>query len=93
MFTAICSRGRPLASPIFGDFTDVAPILIQTGSEEALLSDSVTMADVLGQARVDVRLEIWPEMIHVFQAWGGALQAARRAIRVAGVWMEGRFAR
>lgn len=83
----------PLASPIFGDFTDVAPILIQTGSEEALLSDSITMADVLGQARVDVRLEIWPEMIHVFQAWGGALQAARRAIRVAGVWMEGRFAR
>lgn len=81
----------PLASPVFGDFAGVAPVLIQTGSEEALLSDSITMADVLGQARVDVRLEIWPEMIHVFQAWGGALQAARRAIRVAGVWMDGRF--
>ena len=47
---------------------------------------------MLGQARVDVRLEIWPEMIHVFHAWGAGLQAARRAIRVAGVWMEGRFA-
>lgn len=82
----------PLASPIFGDFAGVAPVFIQTGSEEALLSDSVTMADVLGQARVEVRLEIWPEMIHVFQAWGGVLQAARRAIRVAGVWMDGQFA-
>jgi hypothetical protein len=30
-------------------------------------------------------------MIHVFQAWSGALQAARRAIRVAGEWMEARF--
>jgi acetyl esterase/lipase len=82
----------PLASPVFGDFAGVAPVLIQVGSEETLLSDSLTLAEVLGRARVDVRLEIWPEMIHVFHAWGGALQAARRAIRVAGDWMDGRFA-
>lgn len=82
----------PLASPVFGDFADVAPVLIQTGSEEALLSDSVALADVLAQARVEVRLEVWPEMIHVFHAWGGQLQAARRAIRIAGAWMDGRFA-
>lgn len=81
----------PLASPVFGDFAGVSPVLIQTGSEEALLSDSITMADVLGQARVAVRLEIWPEMIHVFHAWGGGLQAARRAIKLAGDWMEARF--
>jgi len=80
----------PLASPVFGDFEGVAPVLIQTGSEETLLSDSVTLADVLGHARVDVRLEIWPEMIHVFHAWSGGLQAARRAIRLAGAWMEAR---
>lgn len=82
----------PLASPVLGDFEGVAPVLIQTGSEEALLSDSITLADVLAQARVDVRLEVWPEMIHVFHAWGAALQAARRAIKVAGAWMDERFA-
>jgi acetyl esterase/lipase len=81
----------PLASPVFGDFEGVAPVLIQTGSEEALLSDSLTMADVLAHARVEVRLEVWPEMIHVFHAWSGGLQAARRAIRLAGAWMEDRF--
>ena len=81
----------PLASPVFGDFEGVAPVLIQTGSEETLLSDSITMADILAHARVDVRLEVWPEMIHVFHAWGGALQAARRAIRLAGVWMDERL--
>jgi len=81
----------PLASPVLGDFEGVAPVLIQTGSEEALLSDSLTLADVLAHARVDVRLEVWPEMIHVFHAWGGALQAARRAIKVAGTWMDERF--
>lgn len=81
----------PLASPVRGDFEGVAPVLIQNGSEEALLSDSITLADVLAQARVDVRLEVWPEMIHVFHAWGAALQAARRAIAVAGAWMDERF--
>jgi len=82
----------PLASPVLGDFEGVAPVLIQTGSEEALLSDSITLADVLAHARVEVRLEVWPEMIHVFHAWGAALQAARRAIKVAGAWMDERFA-
>jgi acetyl esterase/lipase len=82
----------PLASPVFGDFEGVAPVFIQTGSEEALLSDSLTLADRLAHARVEVRLEVWPEMIHVFQAWGGALQAARRAISGAGEWMAARFA-
>lgn len=82
----------PLASPVFGDFEGVAPVLIQTGSEETLLSDSITMADVLAHARVEVRLEVWPEMIHVFHAWGGGLQAARRAIKVAGAWMDARYA-
>lgn len=81
----------PLASPVFGDFAGVAPVLIQTGSEEALLSDSITMADVLAQARVEVRLEVWPEMIHVFHAWGGGLQAARRAIKLAGAWMDEKY--
>ena len=77
---------------MLGDFAGVAPVLIQTGSEEALLSDSIMLADVLAHARVDVRLEVWPEMIHVFHAWGAALQAARRAIRVAGAWMDECFA-
>ncbi|RAK68621.1 alpha/beta hydrolase [Phenylobacterium kunshanense] len=82
----------PLASPVFGDFEGVAPVLIQTGSEETLLSDSVTLADVLAHARVEVRLEVWPEMIHVFHAWGAVLNAARRAIRLAGIWMDERYA-
>lgn len=82
----------PLASPVLGDFEGAAPVLIQTGSEEALLSDSLTLTDVLAHARVEVALEIWPEMIHVFQAWGGQLQAARRAVRVAGAWIDAHMA-
>ena len=81
----------PLASPIFGDFRDVAPVLIQVGSEEPLLGDSLKVAEVAGQARVHVQLEIWPEMIHVFQAFFFQSAAARRAIAGAGAWMEARL--
>jgi epsilon-lactone hydrolase len=82
----------PRASPVFGDFTGVAPILIQVGSEEALLGDSLLVAERAGHARVEVRLEVWPEMIHVWHAFGGQLGAARRAIKTAGQWMDGRLA-
>jgi epsilon-lactone hydrolase len=81
----------PRASPVFGDFTGIAPILIQVGSEEALLGDSLLVAERAGHARVEVRLEVWPEMIHVWHAFGGQLGAARRAIKAAGEWMDGRL--
>lgn len=81
----------PLASPVFGDFADLAPMLIQVGSEEALLGDSLMLAERAGHARVEVRLEVWPEMIHVWHAFGGQLGAARRAIKAAGTWMDERL--
>jgi acetyl esterase/lipase len=80
----------PLASPVFGDFAGLPPILIHVGSEEALLGDSLLLAERAGHARVHVRLEIWPEMIHVWHFFGGQLGAARRAIAGAGVWMADR---
>ena len=81
----------PRVSPVFGDLARLAPLLIQVGSEEALLGDSLVLAERAGQARVEVRLEIWPEMIHVWHAFGGQLGAARRAIAAAGVWMDGKL--
>lgn len=81
----------PRASPLFGDFTGAAPMLIQVGSEEALLGDSLRFAEQAGHARVPVRLEVWPEMIHVWHAFGGQLTAARRAISAAGAWMGERL--
>jgi monoterpene epsilon-lactone hydrolase len=80
----------PLASPVFGDFAGLPPLLIHVGSEEALLGDSLTLAERAGHARVEVRLEIWPEMIHVWHMFGGQLTAARKAIAAAGAWMAER---
>ncbi len=57
----------PLLSPLFGDLRHLPPILIQAGTNEILLSDSVRLRDRLVQAGTPCRLEVWPDMWHVFQ--------------------------
>ncbi|MFN2108134.1 MAG: alpha/beta hydrolase fold domain-containing protein, partial [Anaerolineae bacterium] len=60
----------PLLSPLYADFTGLPPLLIQVGTEEILLDDAVRCADRAREAGVDVTLEIWDEMFHVFQMLG-----------------------
>ena len=59
-----------LASPLFAeDLGGLPPIRIEVGEREALIDDSLQLADRLRRAGVDVSLAVWPEMIHVFQAF------------------------
>ena len=81
-----------LAAPIYGDLTGLAPMLIQVGSSETLLDDSLRLASVAGAAEVAVSLEIWPEMIHVWHFFHPLLADARAAISKAGDFMRGHLA-
>ena len=60
-------RRNPLASPVFGDYTGIPPLLIQVGEHEMLRDDSVRVAARARADGVDVKLEVWPGMVHVFQ--------------------------
>lgn len=68
----------PLASPVFGDFSGLPPILIQTGEHEMLRDDSIRVAQKARADGVPVTLELWPGMVHVFQIRG--LPESRDAI-------------
>lgn len=70
---------NPLASPVFGDFRGLPPILIQTGQHEMLRDDSIRVAKKARADGVPVTLEIWPGMVHVFQIRG--LPESREAVR------------
>lgn len=70
------------ASPLFGDFRGLPPLLIQVGSEEVLLDDSLRAAARAHAAGVDVTLEIWERMPHVFQAMPVLPQSAAAAERI-----------
>jgi epsilon-lactone hydrolase len=69
----------PLASPLYADLTGLPPLLIQVGDRETVLADSTMVADKARAARVDVELQVWDGMIHVFQMFA-ELPEAQRAI-------------
>lgn len=79
----------PLASPLHGDLSGLAPLFIQVGSEETLLDDAIRLAGAAGAAQVPVRLEVAPEMIHVWHYFHPMLGAARDAIASAGAFIAG----
>ena len=68
------------ASPARADLTSLPPLLIQAGSEEVLLDDAKMLAEAARARGVTVDLAVWPEMIHVWQMFGGLLPEADAAI-------------
>lgn len=54
-------------SPLFGDFREFPPMLVQVGSLEMLLSDSTMVAAKAREQGVKVRLSVYEGMFHVFQ--------------------------
>jgi len=82
---------QPLASPVFGELAGLPPVLIQVGGAETMLDESRRFAAKARQAGVEVRLDEWPEMVHVWQACGMRVPEARDAIEQAGAWMRGRL--
>ena len=81
-------RKDPSVSPLFAELTGMPPMLIQVGSAETLLDDSVRLAGATGQADVPVSLEIWPHMIHAWHLWNARLEPGREALRSAGTFMR-----
>ena len=82
---------HPLGSPIYGDLKGIAPLLLLVGSTETLIDDSVRLARAAGAAEVSIRLEIWPEMIHVWPLFHPMLAEGRRAVAEIGDFIGGHF--
>jgi len=71
---------HPYISPLYADLCDLPPILIQTGQEEILLDDSVRFAQKAKKCGVNVQLEVYEGMIHVWHVLWQFLPKSREAI-------------
>ena len=78
----------PRVSPLFANLSGLPPLLIQVGSEEALLADATRFASAAGAAQVAVTLEVWPHMIHAWPLWNARLEAGREALAHAGAFIR-----
>lgn len=73
---------NPLVSPLYGDLTGLPPMMVQVSDIEILKSDSVVFAERAKAAGVDMDLEVWEGMVHVWQMWTGILPEALQSIKL-----------
>ena len=82
----------PLAAPLHADLRGLPPMLIQVGTAETLLDDSTRLAERARAAGVDVTLDPWDDMIHVWQAFAMLLPEGQQAIDGIGTFIRQRTA-
>jgi monoterpene epsilon-lactone hydrolase len=81
---------HPLASPLHAGLARLPPLLVQVGTREVLLDDAVRFAARARAAGVDVALERWDGMIHVWHAFAPLLPEATDALDAIGAFVRGR---
>jgi acetyl esterase/lipase len=82
----------PLAAPLHGELAGLPPILVQAGTAETLLDDATRIAEKLHAAGVEVRLAIWPNMLHVFPFFAPVLSEGRDGCLEIGSFIRGKMA-
>ena len=73
-------RKNPYISPIFGDFAGLPPLYIQVGTEEILFGDSLLVEQAALAAGVPIKMEVWDDMMHVWQSFWQILPEGKLAL-------------
>jgi acetyl esterase/lipase len=81
----------PYISPIYADLKGFPPLLIQVGSNEMLLDDSIRIAEIAEHAGVDVKLEIYDQMWHVWHLAARLMPEAKTAVNGFGLFIKNHF--
>lgn len=84
-------RSDPRISPLFADLATLPPTLVQVGSDEILLDDSIRFTDRAFAAGVDVELQRFDGWWHDFQTLAGSLDGAREALEDVGAFLRRRL--
>jgi monoterpene epsilon-lactone hydrolase len=78
----------PTASPLFAELIGLPPLLLQVGSSELLLDDTTRFAQRAEAAGVDVTVEIWNDVVHVWHGFADFLPEARAAMAKIGAYVD-----
>ncbi len=71
------------ASPLYGDFSGVPPLFIQTSDTEILLDDAVRVAEKASLTGVQVNFKIWSGLPHAWPTMTPYLPEAKAALKEA----------
>jgi epsilon-lactone hydrolase len=81
---------RPDISPLFADLAGLPPLLVHAGEAEVLVDQIRAFVARAEAAGVDVRLFVYPDMVHVWHLMREATTEAQRAIDEIGAFIRGR---
>jgi epsilon-lactone hydrolase len=80
----------PRVNPLYADLDGLGPVYIQAGGDETLVDDARLLDEHARKAGVDVRLDVFPGMLHTFQMAAGRAPEADDAIRALADWVRPR---
>jgi epsilon-lactone hydrolase len=81
----------PLAAPVHGDYSGLCALYIQVGGDETLLDDARRVETRARAHGVNVELDVFPEMQHVFQMAAGNMPEADDAVARIGTFLRARL--
>ena len=81
-------RENPYASPLYGNFSGLPPMLIQVGTREVLLDDSKKLSEKAKSDGCEVELQIWDDMVHIFHGFAPFLPEANEALEAIGSFIS-----
>ncbi len=87
-FLAGGSSRDPLANPLYADVRGLPPLYITVSRDETLLDDSVRFEKIAREAGVEVKVDIFPEMQHVWHFMAGAAPEADQAVQHMSDWVR-----
>ena len=71
---------HPLISPVFADLAGLPPLYMLVGGAEVLLDDTTRLADGARAAGVDVSVDVYPGLMHIFPLFAAMLPEGQEAI-------------
>ena len=86
-YLAGADPAQPLASPLYGDMAGLPPLLLHVGESEVLRDDSIRLAQKAREAGVEVELQVFPGVAHVWQLVR-QLPESRRSVRAAAAFLR-----
>ena len=79
----------PLASPLFGDFAGLPPLLVHASRNDILFDDAVRLTDRVRDANGDLTVRFWVDETHVWER--GNSPQARQSISLAAQFIRARL--
>ena len=71
---------NPVISPVYGDLSNLPPVLVQASEAEMLLDDSRRYVNRAQAAGSPVKLQTWSHVVHAWQIFNPELTEARDAL-------------